>query len=126
MEATERPVADTRDETMHDGIEVNVVNVAFQIRVVANCVLLVAPLPNALLAFEQLACRALLRFQAARKAAFDQIPSRRKVGIMFGNRLNGMEMVRQDTNSDRLERAALLDGLVDSPEAINMIHEQST
>jgi len=125
MEAAERPIAHTRDETVLHRIEVYVVNVPFQIRVIANCVLPIAALPDAFLALEQLACRTPLRFQAARKAAFDQIPPRCKVDIEIRKRPNCMEMVRQDTNSDRGERAALLDSLVNSPQAINMIHEQS-
>ena len=36
-----------------------------------------------------------------------------------------MEMVGQDADCDGLKRAALLDSLINSPEAINMIYEQS-
>ena len=126
MKAAESPVVHARDKAVLHGIEVNVINMPFQIRVVANCVLPIAALPDALLTLEQLTFRALLPFQTARKTALDQIPSRRKIGVVFWKRPDGMEMIRQDANCDRLERPTLLDGLINSPQAINMVHEQRT
>jgi hypothetical protein len=41
-----------------------------------------------------------------------------------GNVQIAWRVVGQDTDRDRLERAALLDSPVDSPEAIDMIYEQ--
>jgi hypothetical protein len=58
MEAAMRPIAHLLDEAVLHGIKVYVVSVALQIRIIANCVLPVAALPNALLVLDLLIERA--------------------------------------------------------------------
>ena len=55
MKAAERPVTHATDEAVLDGIEMDVIHVTLQVVIVANGVLPIAPLPDALLAFLQFA-----------------------------------------------------------------------
>jgi hypothetical protein len=56
MEAAVGPVRYARDVSMLHWIEMNVVDVALKIRVIANCVLPIAALPNAFFTFAYFAC----------------------------------------------------------------------
>jgi hypothetical protein len=58
MEAAVRPVACPRNVAVFDGIEMNVVDMAREVFVIADGVLPVAALPNSFLAFGDLAGRA--------------------------------------------------------------------
>lgn len=55
MEAAIGPVSHARHQTVLDGIVVNIVDVTLQIGLIADHMLPIAPLPNALVAFGGLA-----------------------------------------------------------------------
>jgi hypothetical protein len=50
MKAAVRPVHHTRDKPVFHGIEVDVIDVALQVRAITNDVFPIAPLPDSLLA----------------------------------------------------------------------------
>jgi hypothetical protein len=65
MEAAVRPIGDPADMPMLHRIEVNVIDMTRQIGIIANRVLPVTSLPDALLSFSDLALRSWHRFNAA-------------------------------------------------------------
>jgi hypothetical protein len=56
MKAAMRPVDNTRDMSVLDRIEMDIVDMALQIGIIANGVLPIATLPDALLSLARLAC----------------------------------------------------------------------
>src|ERR1700744_2864912 len=65
MKAAVRPVHDTGDSSMLHRIEVNVVDVTFEIGIIANSMLPIATLPDTFLALGNLTRRPWLRLDAA-------------------------------------------------------------
>src|SRR5712671_2285362 len=121
MKAAVRPVDNTRDMSVLDRIEVDVVDIALQIGIIANGVLPIATLPDALLSLAHLACGSRQGSKAAREAALDQAPAGGKISVSFRNRVN---VIGQDADRDGFEWAALLDGSIDNSQSINLVHQQ--
>ena len=120
-----RPISNLRHIPMLDGIEVNVIDVALEIRIVSNRMLPVTALPNSSLASDNFAGAAWhIAGKAARKSTLDQTPAQRKIGIAGRQRPDGMEMVRQYANCDSLKCVPLLNRRVDSPESVNVAHKR--
>src|SRR5712691_12988556 len=105
----------------------NVIDMALQVSVVTNGVLPITTLPNPSLAAGDLADAARhVAGKPARKSALDQAPTQRKVGVVLWQRPHGMQVVRQHTNCDGLERVAFLNGRIDASESIDMPHQDVT
>ena len=121
-----RPIRYARDMSMLQRIEMNVVDMALQIGVVANGVLPIATLPDALLSFGNFACGSRLRIKATRKAALDQAPARGKIGVAFRQGPEGVQVIGQDANRDRFKRSTLLDCPVNPPEAVDLLEQKVT
>jgi hypothetical protein len=83
MKAAMRPVRYARYVSMLHGIEVDVVDVAIEICVVANRVFPITTLPDALFALQHLALRPVTSFDSARKPALDKAPAGGEIGIML-------------------------------------------
>jgi hypothetical protein len=91
MKAAMRPVDNTRDMSVLDRIEMDIVDMALQIGIIANGVLPIATLPDALLSLARLACGSRQGDKASREAALDQAPAGGKISISFRqcpNRVN--------------------------------------
>src|SRR5262245_10221116 len=105
METTVRPVTDPGDISVLHRIEVDVIDVAREIRVITDCMLPKPSLPDSRFASAYLAPRSQrCRTQPAGKSAFDLSPARCEIGIARRQCPNGMEMVRQDADSIRFKR----------------------
>ena len=81
MEAAMRPIHDARHMAVLDRIEVNIVDVTFEIRIVSDRVLPKAALPDSLFSFDDLARRTRLIGKTTREAAFDQAPSNGEIQV---------------------------------------------
>jgi hypothetical protein len=124
MEAAVRPVANLRDMPMLDGIEMNVVDVSLQVGIVANGVLPIPALPNSPLPARSLAGAALhLARESPRKSSLDQAPAQRKIRIARRQRPNGVKVVRQYANRNRLEWLAFSNRRVDAPKPTDVPNE---
>jgi hypothetical protein len=88
MEAAVWPIDYTRDVAMLHWVEMNVVNMALKIGVIANRMLPISTLPNTLLSLIYLARGSRPWSEAARKPALDQAPARREVGVTLRERPN--------------------------------------
>ena len=127
MKGTVRPITNFRHATMLDRIEVNVVDVAFKIGVVAYGVLPVTTLPKSSLTPRFLAGRTPRKFrQPARKASLDDAPARGVVGVTLWQLPNCMQVIRQNTYSNRLKWITLLRRFIDSPQPIDLSHQEIT
>ncbi len=65
MEATVRPINCARDVSMLDRIEMNVIDMALEIGVIANRVFPITALPNTFLSLTDFACGSGLGIKAA-------------------------------------------------------------
>src|SRR5262245_37802822 len=84
MKAAIGPIADASHQAMLDRIVVNVVNVTFEVGVVADHMLPIAPLPNAFIALGGLAFRPHIGGgQLARESALDLAPSNWIVAVAW-------------------------------------------
>jgi hypothetical protein len=120
-----RPINDARDMSMFHWIEMDVIDMALQIRVIANRVFPIATLPDALFSFASFARRSLPRIKSPRKTTLDQAPSSGEIGFSIRQRPNRVKMVGQNADRDRLKRAILLNGSIDTSKAINLLHQQA-
>ena len=79
----------------------NVIDVAFQIRIIANDMLPIPALPNSLLPFEDLA-RASKGSPGQRfdKAAFDYAPAHGEVRVAFRQSPDGMQMIWKNADGN--------------------------
>src|SRR5262249_31715728 len=94
VEATVRPIADPSDIAVLHRIEVDVIDMTLEVRIVADCVLPKPSLPDARFAPPYLASRPQLRRrQHAGESALDLTPTSREIGIAGRQGPNGMEMV---------------------------------
>lgn len=89
---------------MLDRIVVNIVNMRRKIVFVRNCMLPIAPLPDAALAGTAAKCRISRSRNSAREAGLDPTPTAWKVAVALGQRPDAMQMVRQDADCSGLER----------------------
>src|SRR5215510_9510459 len=107
VEATVRPVANASDISVFHRIEMNVIDVTLEVRIVSDCVFPKPSLPDSRFAPLYLAPRPQLRRrQLAGESAFDLAPASRELGIARRQGPNGMEMVRHDADGVRCERQA--------------------
>jgi hypothetical protein len=110
-----------------DGIEVDVVDVALQVGIIANGMLPIATLPNSALAPADLARTARsIAGKSAGKSSLDQAPAQRKIRIAFRQRPNRMQVIRQNSDCDSLERITPLYGRIDAPEPVDVPHKGVT
>ena len=80
----------------------NVIDVPRKIAFIAERVLPITPLPKAALAFAGTARRnTFLGRQAMREDRLDKTPSQRKIGIVFGQCPDGMQVIGE--NDDRID-----------------------
>ena len=98
MKRRVRPIADAYDETMLNGIIVNIINVSGEIGFVADRVLPVTPLPKREIAVAISPDRHPRREQRAAEMPFDAPPPSRIVGISFWQGEDRMKMVWQNHN----------------------------
>src|SRR5215216_5952806 len=125
METTVRPIAHARDVSVLDGIVVNVIDVALEVGLVTDGVLPIAALPNSFVALGDFAQRPpSIAGKRPRKAAFDQVPTSRKICIVIWQRPDGVQMVWQNANRDGLERVPLFNGPVDLSQAIDVAYQE--
>ena len=125
VEGAMRPLAHPRHEPMFHRVEMDVVHVAFQIGVVADGMLPIATLPQPTFSLRGFARRAArLLGQSSRETCLQDAPTRRVIGITCWHRPNCMQMVRQNTNRDRLERITRLDHPIDPAQFINVLYQQ--
>src|SRR5215468_3629468 len=118
------PVRDTRHEPMLHGIEMDVVDVAFEIGLIADRVFPIATLPNAFLALQSLALRARPRFDSAGKATFDEAPSAGEIRIVRRERPQCMEVIRQDANRYSFKWTTLLNNAIGLSQPIDFSGQQ--
>src|SRR5262249_27889734 len=125
MKGAIRPVASARDEPVLYRIEVNVVDMARKIGLVADCVLPIAPLPYSLFPLSAFA-RAPVRIgrQTAGEVVLDQAPAAGKIRIVYGQRPDGVQVIGQHADRDCLKRIALLRPSVGVAQPPDMAHEQ--
>ena len=120
-----RPIFNPRHEAVLHGIEVDVIDVTFEVRVIADCVLPKPSLPDSRFAPSYLAPRSQLSWsQSAGKSALDLAPARREIGIAGRQGPNGMEMVWQNADGAGFERQARLNRAIDLPQALDMLDKQ--
>jgi hypothetical protein len=94
---------------MFHRIEVNVIDMARKIGIVAKRVLPVAPLPYSLFASGDFAAASIwITGQAAGEIMLDQAPAPRKVGVVLRERPNRVQVIGQNTDGDRFEWIALV------------------
>src|SRR5205085_3689690 len=124
MEAAMRPIANLPYMPMLNGIEVNVVDMTLQVGIVANGVLPKTTLPNSSLTSGNLAGAAPhVAGQTARESAFDQAPAQREIGVALRQRPDGIQMIGQYANCDRLEGIPFLNRHVDAPKPVDVPHK---
>jgi hypothetical protein len=121
MEAAVPPIRNARYVPVFDRIEMNIVNMTFEVGIVPDCMFPEATLPNPLLAFDNLARRPWLVLKAAREPALDQAPAGREIRISFGQSPNRMNVVGQDTDRDSLEWVALMDKSIGLSQAVDLV-----
>src|SRR5712664_2847968 len=82
MKAAVRPILDLRNVSMLDRVVMNIIDVTGQIVVIANSMLPIAPLPDAFVAFFNLASGThVWTGKATRKFSFDDSPTQREIQI---------------------------------------------
>ena len=92
-------------------IEVNIVNVLHKIVLVTQCVLPIAPLPDAPFAFVGAAFRKpLAAWQSARERRFYQTPAQREIGASFGKKSG---TGADDASDPGDERAVMVAGVAE-------------
>jgi len=102
----------------------NVVHMTLKIRVIANGMFPIAPLPNTFLSFADFACGPRHWIETSRKAALDQAPTHREIVITLRQRPQRVDVIGQDANGDSFKRAALLDRPIDLSQTVNLIQQQ--
>src|SRR5579885_2802328 len=124
METAVGPVANARHEPVLHRIEMNIVDVPRQICLVADSMLPVASLPNSLFTLCDFALRAHSIGQSSRKTAFDEIPATGEIGIAGWQRPNRVQVIGQDANRNRVERAPLLHLSVGAAQTIDFAQQK--
>src|ERR1700735_5834088 len=125
MKTAVRPVSRSGHVAMLNRIEVDVVNVPLEIGIIANGMFPIAPLPNTLLSFADLARRSRSRTHATRETTLDQIPPHREIGIVLRKCPDRMDMVGQNADRDCFKGTADLNGAIDLPQMIDLIQQQA-
>jgi len=108
-----------------DRIEVDVIDVTFEVRIISDRMLPKPSLPDSRFAPPDLAPRPQLRGrQLAGESAFDLAPASREIGIARRQSPNGVEMVRQDADGIRYERQAHLNRTINFPQVLDVLDKQ--
>ena len=94
MKAAVWPIDHTRDVTVLHRIEMDVVDVTFEISIIANGMLPVASLPDTLFPLRDFALRSWPRAKTVGKAALDEAPARGEIRVVLGQRPQRVNMVR--------------------------------
>src|SRR4051794_24737912 len=101
MKTAMRPVAYTRNVSVLYRIEMNVIDVAFKISLIANGMFPISSLPYPLFPLGCFALRSrLCRIKTSRKSAFDQTPAGGKICVAIRQFPYRMEMIGQNANCD--------------------------
>jgi hypothetical protein len=124
MKTAMRPVGYTGYVSVLHGIEMNVIDMPFEVRFVAYGVLPIAALPNAFFSLGKLAFRPCPRVDTARKTTLDQAPARGEISIAFRKYPDRMDMIGQDTDGDGFERSTFLNEAISLPQAVNLVHKK--
>jgi hypothetical protein len=125
VEAAMGPIGYAGDVSMFHRIKMNVVGVAFQVGVIANSVLPVTALPDALFTLDRFAGRSRgRRIKAAGEATFDQAPASREVCVPIRQRPERMKVIWQYADCNRLKWAAVSNQSIASSQAFDFIHQQ--
>jgi hypothetical protein len=106
MERRVRPVADLRDESVLDGIVVNVIDVPSQIFFVTDRVLPETSLPQSIFSAPVALIVEPLGDDVPRKKAFDALPSSGKIRVIVWKGHDDMQMIRQ--HDDGIDRERML------------------
>ncbi len=101
MKRRMRPVTHAGDETMFDGINVDVIDVPLKIPVVADRVLPISPLPQRVFAIRVMRDWHAGFGDGSGEAAFDQLPPGWIVCISLRQGHDDVQMIRQ--NDDRVD-----------------------
>jgi len=120
------PIADAPDQTVFDWIDIAIFDVAGVVRLIANQVFPKSTLPDAtLMARNTDRAQPFLFWQAARKAALDQSPTGREIGIAHWQRPHRMKVVRKHDESIDRERQAVARVGHCGPQALDLINEKT-
>ena len=119
-----RPIGDARDVPMLHRIEMDIIDMALKIRVIANGMFPIAPLPDTFLSFADFACGPRHWIKTSRKAALDQAPTYREIVIALRQRPKRVDVIGQDANGDSFKLATLLDCPIDLSQTVNLIEQQ--
>ena len=105
MKTAERPIDDMLDQTVLDRIDMDVIDMTAQIRLITNPVLPKAPLPDAGLSMPDLARAARRRLgQAVRKVVLDKAPAKGEFVIPLRQPPQRMNVIGKHTDSDGFKR----------------------
>src|SRR5579859_922408 len=124
MKAAVWPIRDTRNMPMLHGVKMDVVDVAREIGIIANYMLPITTLPDALLAFGNFTIRPRLGIDPTGKSALDEAPAASKVSVIFRQSPESMDVIGQNTNSNRLEGTPFLNGAIDLSQSIHLFDKQ--
>jgi hypothetical protein len=107
IEAGIRPVRDTGNMPMFDGVVRNVVQVRFEVPFIANRVLPESPLPDGALPVLDTAYGTPLALgNASREPCLDIVPPCREIAVARGKRPDAVQMIREDDDGVDLEGPA--------------------
>ena len=104
----------------------NVIDVARQIGIIANCMLPITTLPDALLAFGDFAIRPRLSIDPARKSALDEVPTCSEVSVILLQCPESVNVIGQNANCDRLEGTPLPNSTIDLSQSVYPFGQQVT
>ena len=122
-----RPFANRRDMPMLDWIDMDVIDVRFQVVVIRDAAFPEAMLPDASLASCDPHRRTILASgQSAAEARFDSRPSPRIVGIAVRQPPEAMLVIRQDDDRDHVERLCCTSNAERRTEIVDAIHQQAS
>jgi hypothetical protein len=124
MKAAVGPVRNSLNMSMLYGIEVDVVDMAREISVIADRVLPIATLPDAFFSLRRLALRARDGLKPPGKTAFYQAPSNGKIRIMLRQSPECVEMIGQNANRNRAKWTTFLNSTVGPPQPIDFFDQQ--
>jgi hypothetical protein len=118
------PIRNARYVPVLDGIEMNVIHMAFEVGIVSDCMFPKATLPDSFFTFDNLAGGSRFVLKAARKATLYQAPTDRELRVTFRQGPERVDVVRKHTDRDSLERTTLANKSVDLSQTIDLVDEQ--
>lgn len=120
-----RPISNSRDETVLNGIEVNVIHMPLEITLVANSVLPESALPQGHLAIWKACDRVSRSNNSIGKSTFDERQADRKVRISVRQRHHQVQMIGQ--HDYRINHEWMLSSRFDDgrPQTGNVVGERA-